>query len=79
MSHLEAFLASCGLIWLGVRWLKDVKQARNSGVGHFFFQWPNDFDRSRQPVAFGWCIMLYSLGGYMAFVFAAILAAHIFI
>jgi len=79
MNHLEALAASLALIWLGASLLNDVRNARSSGVGHFFFQWPNNFERSHQPAAFWWCIVLYTFCGYLSFVFAAVLASHVFV
>jgi len=71
MNPLLALLASLALIALGLRLLGDVKRARATGIGNFIFQWPNNFERSHQPVAFWWSATLYTAVGYLAFVFAA--------
>ncbi|MES2489336.1 MAG: hypothetical protein V4607_06040 [Pseudomonadota bacterium] len=76
MSPFLALPVSLILIMLGVRLLKDVQKARTSGIGKFFFQWPNNFERSHQPLAFWWSIALYTTVGYLAFIFAAVIAVQ---
>jgi hypothetical protein len=52
------------LLIVGIVLLRAYRRSVKSGVAHIPFQWPNEFERTGQPLQFWLSVSLAAFGGY---------------
>lgn len=61
------------LILVGRLWLRQAREAKQTGTTSFTGQWPDNFDRDTQPWSFQYTVFLYTVGGWLSLIMGAAL------